>query len=561
MTTRDGRPLGSGRVAVVGAGPQGLTMLKALREDGYNVTAYERRERVGGLWAWTENPSYTTALQSTRANISKFTCGFTDYPIPDKYNTYMTPQELQEFMQDYAEHFDLLKDIVFGANVNKARRNADDSAWLLDIEKENGSTETVEYDKVAFCSGYQSKAIIPTFEGQDKFEGTIIHSQAFRNENAFKDKNVVVVGLSSTAGDIIPALMPVASKVYISHRRGALPYRRYRNKVPNDLLITWRRRTLSQTFVRYFPRLSKWAADKAVTWFTHKMWPNLDPTWRMAPFPSITLKLPGSFELVMPYLENGQLTSLHGLVRFTGPKSLEFADGTILDDIDAVVLCTGYTADWSPLTPDLIKTSMPKNSPWYKGPPLYRLYMNMFPPEYADSLAVLTHSAFGKSNGFSFGTVIGWAVSNVFRGVEPLPPLSLMNAQIDAHHDWIASRWKMDPATDTSAVKQWEYSAWLHNAAGTGMENLGWGWKGWKFWWKDAKMYRLMNHGVDTAHAAAYFETGKRPVWEGAREAILHANEVVGKMFPLKEVDWPPEDHWVGMGKGKKGKKGKSKAV
>lgn len=374
------------------------------------------------------------------------------------------------------------------------------------------------------------------------------------SERAFEGKNVVVVGLCSTAGDIIPALMPVASKVYISHRRGALPYRRYRNRVPNDLLITWRRRVLSQAFVRHFPRLSKWVADKTVSWLTRKMWPNLDPAWRLTPFPSITLKLPGSFELVMPYLQNGQLTSLHGLTRFTGPRSIEFADGTTLDDIDAVVLCTGYEADWSPLVPDLIKTSLPKNSPWYKGAPLYRLYMNIFPPEYPTSLAILTHSAFGKSNGFSFGTVAGWAVSNVFRGVEPLPSVAEMNAHIDARQEWLAERWRIDPTTDTSAVKQWEYSGWLHKAAGTGMENLGWGWKGWKYWWKDPKMYKLMNHGVDTAHATAYFETGKRPVWEGARDAIIHTNEVVKAMFPLKEVDWPPHDEWVGMSKGNKKK-------
>lgn len=344
--------------------------------------------------------------------------------------------------------------------------------------------------------------------------------------------------------------MPIASKVYLSHRRGAIPFRRYRNGVPNDLLITLRRRHLSQTFVRYFPRLSQWMADKTVNWFTRKMWPNLDPAWRFTPFPSITLNLPKSFELVMPYLQDGQLTSLHGLSRFTGPKSVEFGDGTVLDDIDAVVLCTGYSADWTPIAP-LIQTSLPSKSPAYKGATLYRLYMNMFPPEYADSMAVLTYSAFGKNNGFSFGSVIAWAVSNVWRGVERLPARSEMDAHIDRHQEWIASRWEMDPATDTSAVKQWEFARWLHRAAGTGVENLGWGWKGWMFWLRDRKMCGLMNDGVDTAHALAYFETGRRPAWEGAGEAIVRINEVVGGMFPLKEVDWPVEFEWVGMGKGK----------
>jgi len=35
------------------------------REDGYNVTAYERRDKVGGLRAYMDNTCHTAALQST----------------------------------------------------------------------------------------------------------------------------------------------------------------------------------------------------------------------------------------------------------------------------------------------------------------------------------------------------------------------------------------------------------------------------------------------------------------------------------------------------------------
>lgn len=58
-------------------------MLKQLRDDGFAVTGFERRDRVGGLWAYSGNTTYTTALPRTMANISKFTCGLSDYPMPD----------------------------------------------------------------------------------------------------------------------------------------------------------------------------------------------------------------------------------------------------------------------------------------------------------------------------------------------------------------------------------------------------------------------------------------------------------------------------------------------
>jgi len=45
-------------------GSSGLSMLKTLREDGFKVTCYERRSQVGGLWAYTDDTSMTTALPS-----------------------------------------------------------------------------------------------------------------------------------------------------------------------------------------------------------------------------------------------------------------------------------------------------------------------------------------------------------------------------------------------------------------------------------------------------------------------------------------------------------------
>jgi len=211
--------------------------------------------------------------------------------------------------------------------------------------------------------------------------------------------------------------------------------------------------------------------------------------------------------------------------------------------VDAVLLCTGYSADWSATLP-FVQTSVPTDTvPAYGGPPLPRLYMNMFPPRYADTCALLCHSAFGKNNGFSFADVTAWAVSNVWRGVTPLPSKADMEAQIDAHHVWVARDcWLRDPFCDTSMVRQWEWQRWLHGAAGTGMEALGWGWKGWAFWWKDRELYALMNHGVETAHAFRVFETGRRRAWDGARDAIVRINTVVKHKFPVQEedLDWLP---------------------
>ncbi|KAH8892961.1 flavin-containing monooxygenase 9 [Thozetella sp. PMI_491] len=520
-------------VAVVGAGPSGLSMLKTLCHDGLKATLFERRSQVGGLWAYTDDTTMTSVLPTTTALISKYVCGFSDFPMPDKYPHHLTRAQFQEYMEDYATHFDLWKHIVFNASVKTATRNEDDTKWVLKIEVD-GDLQSHVFDKVVFCHGYQSKKVMPHLADREKFEGPVIHSQEYRSPDKFKGQKVVVVGLGPSATEIIDTLLPVASQLYASHRRGAIVGRKWRKGTPLDLQVTWRRRQVGLFMQSHFPGMMKWAADLASAYLMHETWGKLDPAWRFKPFPSIVFNPTAAMsDILIPALRKGKVISMHGIKRFTGPRSIEFQDGTILEDIDAVICATGYEADFS--VAPFLKTSRPPN---YNGPEIARLWKNMFHPQYATSMCLLCYSTFGKSNGFSYNDLISMAISNVLSGTHPVPSPEQMEKDIDRDQAWVASRWRLDNHFTPAAVKQWEYQAFLHDAAGTGMENLGWGWKGWKFWFQDPKMSHLMNHGLETAHAYRYFETGKRKAWPGARDAIIHVNESI-KVFPVKEPPVP----------------------
>lgn len=83
-------------------------------------------------------------------------------------------------MEDYARHFDMLKYCSFNTSVHKIHRNTDDTRWVVEFEREGGADETAEYDRVVVCNGYQTKARMPKFEGQELFEGVIMHGQQYR---------------------------------------------------------------------------------------------------------------------------------------------------------------------------------------------------------------------------------------------------------------------------------------------------------------------------------------------------------------------------------------------
>lgn len=71
------------------------------------------------------------------------------------------------------------KDIHLNSSVTQVSRSKDNTRWELKVSVD-GEAQTEEFDKVAFCTGYQTKANMPNFEDSEKFEGTIMHSQQFR---------------------------------------------------------------------------------------------------------------------------------------------------------------------------------------------------------------------------------------------------------------------------------------------------------------------------------------------------------------------------------------------
>ncbi len=210
--------------------------------------------------------------------------------------------------------------------------------------------------------------------------------------------------------------------------------------------------------------------------------------------------------------------------RFVGDSKVELIDNTVLE-VDTVILCTGYEPDFS-LTPDFSPLESWEEKKASKNQtPLARLYQNIFPPEYADSLAYMNYVAL-TDGAITVIDVAAMAIAQVWKGGFALPSEQEMNAEIDKHHEWVRSLGR-DDSVYTGIVRPGPWYAFLNRAAGTGVdENLGYGWEGWKFWMRERKLSGLMLKGVMTPFMYRVFE-GRRKKWEGSKEAIFHANEHV----------------------------------
>ena len=66
------------KIAIIGAGPSGITALKNLTTNGFNVTCFEMNDQIGGNWVYKDKTGHSTAQSFTMVrcrfqNICKYT--------------------------------------------------------------------------------------------------------------------------------------------------------------------------------------------------------------------------------------------------------------------------------------------------------------------------------------------------------------------------------------------------------------------------------------------------------------------------------------------------------
>jgi dimethylaniline monooxygenase (N-oxide forming) len=439
----------------------------------------------------------------------------TDYP------PFMSSSELGAYLVSYARHFNLYPNIEFGKKVIHFGKSKGTSEWHLTFQDEPDAPKV--FDKVVWATGGFLKPKSVAFGDQDQFAGRIIHSQEVRNLEDFKGQNVIVLGLGNTAGDIAINLTSHAQSVFLSHRRGTKILKMSgANGLPTDLMLTRTVAGVMGWVEAYFPWLFGKLLDSAAESNFKENWGENKAEWGFAPSPSIG----EGFHTIMcnddliPLVKEGKIISTRGIKRIAGPKAVELEDGSVIDNIDAIIACIGYTSDLGMLSEAFTVVDAPGDAA-----PLPNLYMGIFPPDHSDSVAIMSNVHLNGPQ-MPGRELTAMAVAQIWVGNSSLPSRPAMDAWVRKHQAWLWKRIERAPGLHRGDVLAIEWMKFVHDAAGTAIyEYIGWSWKAWKLWWTDSELYKALAHGPATPHANRLFETGKRPAWEGARQAVLDVND------------------------------------
>ena len=240
------------RVAVIGAGPSGISAIKNFIDQGFEVTAFERCNGVGGNWRFNDPSGHSSVFETTHIISSKYTSFYEDYPLPESASDYPSHKELLKYFDSYADHFDIKKNIKFGTEVVKCKQS-DNDKWTVEwCHIESNKKETSNFDALVVCNGHHHEPRYPDYPGE--FTGEYLHSHDFKSAKPFAGKKVLVIGGGNSACDVAVETARVAKSISISWRRGYYLIPKFMYGLPTDLYAIksrWVPRIFRAPFMKY----------------------------------------------------------------------------------------------------------------------------------------------------------------------------------------------------------------------------------------------------------------------------------------------------------------------
>lgn len=217
------------KVCVIGAGASGLITGHTLRNEGFDVTIYERNTYIGGVWKYIPPvinseydvqtktcPMYRDLITNLPNEIMAFS---EEIRFDSSLPSFLTHTAVQSYLEDFFKQSDLEQFVLFSTEVTNCKRCDTSNTWSVESQNKISMVSFSEsYDFVVVCNGHFDEPNIPDIQGKDTFLGKQIHAREYDNASAFSGLRVLVVGSRSSGTDIAREVSNTATQVCVSDR-------------------------------------------------------------------------------------------------------------------------------------------------------------------------------------------------------------------------------------------------------------------------------------------------------------------------------------------------------
>ncbi|MGH2874854.1 MAG: flavin-containing monooxygenase [Solirubrobacteraceae bacterium] len=310
---------------VIGAGSSGIAAAKALADARIPFDCFEMSDRVGGNWVFGNCNGLSSAYRSLHINTSRERMEYADFPMPVSYPDFPHHTQIASYFDAYVDHFGLRERITFKTGVERAEPAAD-RTWEITLT--NG--ERRRYDAVLVANGHHWDPRWPEPPYPGELSGLQMHAHEYLDNEPFRDRSVLLVGIGNSAMDIAVESSFVAQRTLLSSRRGA-------HILPKYLFG----RPLDQIGVNALTPRLPWGVRRAVLGALYRIsvgrmtdYGLPEPDHRIGEaHPTISADF-------LNRVAHGEIVPRPGIAALEGDR-VRFVDGTT-EAVDVIVWCTGY---------------------------------------------------------------------------------------------------------------------------------------------------------------------------------------------------------------------------
>lgn len=307
-------------VSIIGAGPAGLAMAACLTRLQIPHEIYEESGQTGNAW----RNHYDRLHLHTVRSLSHLPY----MPMPRNYPQYPSRQQVVDYLEMYAQHFDIQPH--FQTCVTSVIRK--NGAWEIGFD----GRPPVLCAHVVFATGVNRKPNIPVWPGQESFSGKIFHSKTYRNPQDTDGHRVLVIGMGNTGAEIALDLAEQGRQTYLSVRSPV-------SIIPRD--INGRPTQLTGRLLEKLPfRSGEWIGHLISKLVVGDLEKYGIPQSRIPPAQQLkqTGKTPTLDIGTVKYIKAGKIRVLPEIESFGTNCAITRSGRKI--EVDTVVLATGYRA-------------------------------------------------------------------------------------------------------------------------------------------------------------------------------------------------------------------------
>jgi putative flavoprotein involved in K+ transport len=173
---------------VIGAGQAGLSTAYHLKKQGRHCVVLDRNQRIGDGWRqqWDSLRLYSPAKYD----------GLPGMPFPGKRSAFPGKDELADYLESYAQRFDI--PVRLGVRVSRLSAKDSGDGFVVDT-----STGRLSCDNVVVATGtFGRTPSVPDFARDLDPSILQLHSSEYRRPGQLRDGPVLVVGASHSGCDI-----------------------------------------------------------------------------------------------------------------------------------------------------------------------------------------------------------------------------------------------------------------------------------------------------------------------------------------------------------------------